>query len=423
MEKNKAKLMIVTIFLLLLMGSVTYFAKISSEPKTLTIGVYTGSYWDVPQGDSYHMIDYVVKKFKKRYPNVRVIYESGITKTNYRSWLANSLVKGTEPDVFIVPANTFNILASDGALLDLNGYIRHDKFKTSDFYQAALESGQYHNQQLALPFEVNPSLMVVNTSLLAKAKLKIPNFDWQPTQLELLNKKLRQKDYYGVTENFNWQAAVNSYQGQLFTSDGTKSQLTSNKVMQELNLITELEQLNNNINVTSAMFDQGKVAFSPMTLAQYRTYTSYPYHVTRNSNFNWDVIKMPSMSKKRGTKLANVSFGISSHSRNATLAWQFMKLLVSKDVQTELIKYSQGVSPLKKIAQSTAMKKMLVSEGSNLTTQKLNAILNSGNVEPKFKKYYSVMDDADYQVENGLQSGKLETEVFEMQNHLNEELK
>ncbi|MDK7309703.1 hypothetical protein [Lactobacillus jensenii] len=65
MEKNKAKLMIVTIFLLLLMGSVTYFAKISSEPKTLTIGVYTGSYWDVPQGDSYHMIDYVVKKFKK----------------------------------------------------------------------------------------------------------------------------------------------------------------------------------------------------------------------------------------------------------------------------------------------------------------------------------------------------------------------
>lgn len=134
MEKNKAKLMIVTIFLLLLMGSVTYFAKISSEPKTLTIGVYTGSYWDVPQGDSYHMIDYVVKKFKKRYPNVRVIYESGITKTNYRSWLANSLVKGTEPDVFIVPANTFNILASDGALLDLNGYIRHDKFKTSDFY-------------------------------------------------------------------------------------------------------------------------------------------------------------------------------------------------------------------------------------------------------------------------------------------------
>lgn len=193
--------------------------------------------------------------------------------------------------------------------------------------------------------------------------------------------------------------------------------------MQGLNLITELEQLNNNINVTSAMFDQGKVAFSPMTLAQYRTYTSYPYHVTRNSNFNWDVIKMPSMSKKRGTKLANVSFGISSHSRNATLAWQFMKLLVSKDVQTELIKYSQGVSPLKKIAQSTAMKKMLVSEGSNLTTQKLNAILNSGNVEPKFKKYYSVMDDADYQVENGLQSGKLETEVFEMQNHLNEELK
>ncbi|MDO4912726.1 MAG: extracellular solute-binding protein [Lactobacillus sp.] len=423
MTKNKKKLTFISIILLLLIAVCGYFAKVSNEPKTLTIGIYTGSYWDVPQGDSYHMIDYVVKQFKKTHPNVRVVYESGITKTNYRSWLADRLVKGNEPDIFIIPDHSFNILASDGALFDLSSYIKNDHYPLQNFYSAAIKSGTYGGKQLAMPFEVNPSLMVVNTSLLEKNKLKKPAFNWKPTELELLNKKLRQKGYYGITQNFDWQAAVRSYQGEIFSVDGTKTQLTSNKVMKGLDLINEITQLNNNDTVTTEMFDQGQVAFSPMSLAKYRTYTSYPYHVTRSSKFKWDVIKTPSMSKKTGTKLANVSFGISAHSPHKDLAWKFMKVLLSKKTQTELIQYSQGISPLKKVAQSKAMQKALLKEGNTLDTKKLNAILNSGMDYPKFKKYYAVKDDADYQIEKGLKSGKLETEVYEIQSYLDEELK
>ncbi len=37
--------------------------------------------------------------------------------------------------------------------------------------------------------------------------------------------------------------------------------------------------------VSADDFDQGKVAFLPMTLAQYRTYKPYPYRIARYSSF------------------------------------------------------------------------------------------------------------------------------------------
>ena len=37
---------------------------------------------------------------KKLYPNVEVVYESGISKDDYSDWLTDQIVAGTQPDVF-----------------------------------------------------------------------------------------------------------------------------------------------------------------------------------------------------------------------------------------------------------------------------------------------------------------------------------
>ena len=41
------------------------------------------------------------------------------------------------------------------------------------------------------------------------------------------------------------------------------------------------------------MFDQGKVAFMPLPFAQFRTYTTYPYYVTEQTNFEKKQLKCP----------------------------------------------------------------------------------------------------------------------------------
>ena len=78
-------------------------------------------------------------------------------------------------------------------------------------------------------------------------------------------------DQYGCT-GYTWQQAVAAYDGDLFNEAGTKAYFDSEEVKNALLMINKLKTLSGNYEVTSQDFDEGKVAFLPMTLAEYRTY-------------------------------------------------------------------------------------------------------------------------------------------------------
>ncbi|REC22729.1 hypothetical protein CF160_16695, partial [Enterococcus pseudoavium] len=48
----------------------------SRRPVTITVGVFAGSNWDVPNGNSYQVIDDAIAQFKKEHPNVKIVYDS-----------------------------------------------------------------------------------------------------------------------------------------------------------------------------------------------------------------------------------------------------------------------------------------------------------------------------------------------------------
>ena len=78
------------------------YAFTPKEVPTLTVGVFAGSNWNVPQGESYAVIEASVQKFEATHPGVRVVYESGIKREDYGEWLAEQYMQGTEPDVFLL---------------------------------------------------------------------------------------------------------------------------------------------------------------------------------------------------------------------------------------------------------------------------------------------------------------------------------
>ena len=59
------------------------------EKITIKLGVFSGSNWDVPSGESNQIVDNAIKIFEKAHPNVDVEYESGILKADYSSWLSD----------------------------------------------------------------------------------------------------------------------------------------------------------------------------------------------------------------------------------------------------------------------------------------------------------------------------------------------
>ena len=56
------------------------------KDNTLTIGVYSGSYWDTPNGDCYAILNDAIARFREQHPNVTVEYVSGITPDGYSEW-------------------------------------------------------------------------------------------------------------------------------------------------------------------------------------------------------------------------------------------------------------------------------------------------------------------------------------------------
>ena len=149
-----------------------------NKETVLTIGVYSGSYWNTPNGNCYQILDDAIAIFEQSHPGVKVEYVSGIPAGSYSEWLAGQILKGTEPDLYFVLPEDFDLLVSSRALARLDERIAEDpEFDTSLYYEACLRSGQFEGSQYALPHESVPTIMFVNKTLLEANGIAMPDDD------------------------------------------------------------------------------------------------------------------------------------------------------------------------------------------------------------------------------------------------------
>ncbi len=430
MKVSKTKKLIIT---LISVSLVLIYCLINDPSReiTLTLGLYAGSSWDVPNGESYQVIDQAIQKFEKKYPNVHFEYKSGIMKDDYSSWLANEITKGTTPDLFMVLSSDFNTLSSIGILKDLNRLIKEDQIDTSMFYQSALLAGN-NSSQYALPYEINPTIMCINHDLLTKEGIAIPSSNWtiddfynisnQVTKDTNHDKSIDQYGCYG----FDWKDAIDCYGLNIFEEDSCY--LDKKEVKEALSYLTKINELSKGYQISSEDFDQGKVAFCPLTFAQYRTYQPYPYRISKYTSFRWSCIPMPGTKTNTVTTHLDTSLiGMSSKTKHSQMAWEFLKTLtMDEDIQQSLLNNSKGASPLKKVMLSKKTKEILDTDtmsNASLNQGVLNKILENTLVEPKFKEYENILEKADYLINQSIDQGTIDNDLNKIQKKLENELK
>lgn len=420
---NKFKVLLgIVVFSLIIMIVADY-------PNTITLelGVFSGSNWGVPSGESYKIIDGAIERFEKKHPGIKVKYESGIMKSDYSSWLSDKIVKGQEPDVFMVLDDDFNTLSSIGALANIDGYMTHDqKFNENDYYSSVLKAGAYSNKQYALPYECDPTLMFVNKTLLEECHIDMPDNDWTLNDFYSICKKVNQysSNYYGCYD-YSWLNSIYGYGAKVFNETGTQCFLDETTVKSAIEFYRKLSNLNNGHTVTSDEFDKGLVAFSPLSLSVYRTYKPYPWRVKKYSTFEWDCLKMPTVSKDKGsTQVSTLLMGMSAKSYHKSQAWELLKELChDTSTQESLTQYSQGISPLKKVAQSQTIIDMLDEEDSQINISLLNQALLGARNREKFKKYDSAMTLIDTNMTRILNSNDdFDLSLIELQKQVNKYL-
>ena len=397
----------------------------SAQEKVLRIGVYAGSSWDVPNSRENKILDSLIKKFEKTHPHVKVVYESGIPKDDYADWLAEQVLKGEQPDLFMVPENDFSMLASTGALKSLDTLLTDDERKT--FYPVAYEAGQYQGVSYALPVESNPIMMCVNKDLLEKEGISIPESGWTLEDFYEICKKVTKDtnsdgvvDQYGITD-YTWQQALVAYGGHLTDKSGIN--VDSSEMHQALSFMSKLDMLSRHYKVTSNDFDEGRVAFYPMSLAQYRTYKPYPYHVSKYSSFSWTCIPMPTANNQvMGTQVKTSLFAMSSNTSQEKLAWEFMLLLSQdKESQQALFEKSQGTSVLPSVVKSQQSRAILQADDfglDSLTSERLDRMMNRSIIDISLEVDQHTMERMDYLIQNAMQNQEIDSALPSIQKEI-----
>lgn len=402
----------------------------------LRLGMFAGSNWDVPMGNTYAITDEVIKRFEDTHPGVRVEYTSGILKNDYPEWLSEQILLGKTPDVFMIPSEDFNLFSSLGALKDMNVLIKEDKaFSKDKYYQVSYELGGIHGHQYGLPYESVPVLMFVNKTLLEKENISIPENDWTWNDFyEICRRVTRDTDGNGVIDQFgfydySWKDAACANGTVIFEENGSRCDLGDSKIEEAVSFVKRLSELNQTYTVTSKEFDMGQVAFRPFAFSEYRTYKPYPWSIKKYSNFEWDCIKLPAGPQGGNVSTVDTLFmGIGADTRKEKLAWELLKMFCyDSQTQVELFRYSQGVSVLREVTESNEVVTLLNQDTpgeSILNMTLLNEVMESGTSLPKFRKYEEAMRMADNGIEEIIRGEKsLDNGLLVIQREINNVLR
>ena len=378
-----------------------------NRETVLTIGVYSGSYWNTPNGNCYQILDEAIASFEGSHPGVKVEYVSGIPAGNYSEWLAGRIMMGTEPDLYFVLPEDFDLLVSSGALAQLDERIARDPaFDSVVYYEPCLRSGQYNGKQYALPHESVPTIMFVNKTLLEESGIPMPDSDWTWEDFYDICRQVTHVDSrrYGVY-GYSWLDAMHSNGASLFSEDGRRCYLAGELVMEAIQFADRLMDLNEGYSVSARDFDEGRVAFCPLLYSEYRAYQPYPWRVKKYSAFEWDCITMPAgPSGSNISEIHTMMLGISSRTRHEDLSWEFCKLLsIDEDLQRKLYTQSHGISPLPAVAEDPELLQQIhhdIPEGSGFSPEMIHRIMSNAVVVPQFNTYSQAMS----MVENAIQS-------------------
>lgn len=406
----KKQWMIGAIALLVGIAGIAVYFYMQQQPVVLTFGMFAGSNWDVPNGDSYQIIDEAIERFEQQHPNVRVEYVSGLQKEDYSEWLSQQALEGDLPDVYMVISDDLYTFANVGMLETLDSYIRNDSdMEIENYFTPSLQSAQINGKQYALPYESVPTMMYVNKTLLEQFGIALPEDDWTWDEFYDICEQVTvdadmdgRLDTFGVY-GYTWQNALASNNATIFNADGTQVTLADDRVYEAIEFTRRLEQLNDGQSVNSDMFDKGAVVFCPMKFSEYRTYKPYPWRVKKYTNFEWDCIPMPAGPKGDNvSELETLCMGMSASSSHKQLAWEFLKsLCYDSQAQADIFKYSQGVSVLKDITGSEQVKEYLLKDApgdSVLNMDFFNDTMEHAIPSIKFTEYDQIISVADSEI-------------------------
>ena len=131
-------------------------------------------------------------------------------------------------------------------------------------------------------------------------------------------------------------------------------------------------------------------------------------------------------SNDKGSEISSLLMGISSRSKNADIAWEFLKMLTyEKETQKDLYKYSQGISSLKSINKSEDIVCLLGKDNkeNQINVNLLDEVMNKTLEHSRLKKYNQALNLIDIKINDMIRNkSDIDIGLLELQKDINKYL-
>lgn len=400
---NKKLFLILACSLVVILVATLSIIHIRNSTVILELALYSGNSWGVPQNFAYAIFDKAVEMFEKRYADkgYKVVLRTGTMYKNYSERFAQLVLRGKEPDLFLIIEEDFNTYAAIGLLEQLDKYINKSTLSDKMFFSNALKAGQYKGSQYSLPIGIVPSFLIVNTDLLNSLNLSIDLDDWTWTQFYSLCEQITADingdgtlDRFGV-EGYDWHQAFYTNDDTLFNSDSTKAGFNRSRMQEMLKFLKQMHALNRGEIVREGSFEAGNVGFKTFNLSEFRVYGSYPYRILRFNNFDWEAIPFPhGPHGKSMSKLYTVQLGMSSRSKHKKVAFKFLEFISSdEEFQFQIWDYSNMLPVNRKVFEKIYDSDIMLRDGMRpLDRSFIEFVISNSYIDPDFKRYPVIND-------------------------------
>jgi multiple sugar transport system substrate-binding protein len=261
----------------------------------------------------------VVKAFEKKYPKIKVNYQSF---NNYQATMLAKFASRKPPDVFYVDVADFADWVRQGVLQPLDSYAKASKFSSKPFIPSLLSSFKYKGKIYGYPKDWSSLGMEVNTRLLGNNP--IPK-TW--AQLKSVASKMNVPGGKPICLSADWarmmafvyQAGGNG-QFKSATSAPFRTAVNYYVGLIKSGLAATPDKLGS--SWCGEAFGKEKAAIAFEGNWMFPTMVSYP-------DVKFTTAPLPK-DKKRGNLAFVVSYSMAKDSKNKPAAWTLLKYLVGK---------------------------------------------------------------------------------------------
>lgn len=306
-----------------------------------------------------------------KYPNITVKIEtiSGGISSQYATWFRNKNV----PDILVNNSFDMFTLSDKGLLSDLTPYLEAEAadpestFDINDYYESYIKMGQanFDGEQYMIPRSADRVVCHYNKAIFKAAGVDMSlvrnGWTWDDfmTVCATLRKYYDSQDsmkaYTLVDPYFTWEAVYNpifeSYGVEYYDENGEvalESDATENALKFIKSIIDNKYASRPSVEQAGMAGNKGCMLFHSQAASLMATELSVYYPDAEKVSDYYDVVTMPVIPGHEKIGCGAAGYSVYDGSENKDLAWQFLKILLSKEGQNIMADSGSNYVPVRK---------------------------------------------------------------------------